>query len=60
MSSSRQETQNGEVGIGCVAEHPFIDLASVEHAVSMARVAEERKNSIRKLLCKIHHQVTAR
>ncbi len=49
MSSSRQETPNGEVGTERVAEHPLIDLASVEHAVSMARVAEAWKNFIRKL-----------
>ncbi len=41
MSSSWQETPNGEVVTGRVAEYPLVDLASVEHAVSTARVAEE-------------------
>ena len=60
MSSSWQETPNGEVGTGRVAEHPLIDLASVEYAVSTARVAEAWRNSIRKLWCKIHHPAPAR
>ncbi len=60
MSSSFQETPNGEVGTGRVAKYPLVDLASVEHADSTARVAEAWKNSIRKLCCKIHHPVTAR
>ena len=60
MSSGFQETPNGEVGTGRVAEHPLIDLASVEHAVLTARVAEAWKNYIRKLWCKIQHPATAR
>ncbi len=46
MSSGFQETPNGEVGIGRVAEHPLIDLASVEHAVSTVRVAEAWKTFV--------------
>ena len=43
MSSGFQETPNGEVGTGRVAKQPLIDLASVEHIVSMASVAEAWK-----------------
>ncbi len=60
MSSGFQETPNGEVGTGRVAEQSLIDLASVEHIVSTTSVAEAWKNSIRKLWCKIHHPATAR
>ena len=43
MSSGFQETPNGEIGAGRIAEQPLIDLASVEHIVSMASVAEAWK-----------------
>ena len=43
MSSSQQETPNGEVGAGRVAEQPLINLASVEYIVQAASVAEAWK-----------------
>jgi len=43
VSSGFQETPNVEVGTGRVAEQPLIDLASVEHIVRAASVAEAWK-----------------